>query len=157
MQDSEGQADHLQVLGAGGGADGARLGSDVEDDGLLQPRHEEVCPLVDDGFFYTRDSVEDDGSGTTLDVVDGVLGETQADGRWDCPLVDRIKSPGCHGEYVVLKLELGLSFGKCELELDLELDLELSPKHGGERCNVELCLLPNCGCFGKKWSMRWGV
>lgn len=46
VQNPQRQTDHLQVLGARGGRDISGLGADVVDDGLLQPRDEEVGSLI---------------------------------------------------------------------------------------------------------------
>lgn len=83
MQHSQGQADHLQVLGPGRCGDHAWLGAHVEDDALLQPGNEEVCALADDPFPHSRQSVEDDGARAASDIVYGLAGETDADGRRD--------------------------------------------------------------------------
>lgn len=73
MQDPQGQADHLQVLGAGGGGDVAGLGADVEDDAALEPGDEEVRALVDDLLLDALQPVEDDGPRAAAHVVDGRL------------------------------------------------------------------------------------
>ena len=99
MQDSEGQADHLQILGAGGGRDDARLGANIEDDGLLQPWDQEVCALVDDSLLHTGNSVEDNRPRTTLDVVDGVLEKSHTNSCRDGELGEHVQ-PSCrHCEY----------------------------------------------------------
>lgn len=79
MEDAEGQADHLQVLGAGGGGDVAGLGADVEDDAALEPGDEEVGALADDGLLDALQTVEDDGPRAALDVVDGRLDRCDPD------------------------------------------------------------------------------
>ena len=53
MQHSQRQANHLQILAAGRGRDIPGFGADIVDDGLLQPRDEEVCAFVDDGLLDT--------------------------------------------------------------------------------------------------------
>ena len=58
VQHPQRQADHLQILAAGGRGDVPRLGPDVEDDAPLQPGHEEVRPLVHD-LLLQRDKHED--------------------------------------------------------------------------------------------------
>jgi hypothetical protein len=82
MQYSERQAHHLQVLATGGGGDVSGLGPHIEDDAPLQPGNEKVCTLADNFLLDTGKTVEDDGSGTALDVVDGLSGE-EDDGRAD--------------------------------------------------------------------------
>jgi len=44
-----------------------------------------MCALVDDRFFYTGHSVEDDGPRAAFDVVDGRLNYRGADGGGDSP------------------------------------------------------------------------
>ena len=39
--------------------------------------------FVDNGFFDSREAVEDYGTGAAFDVVDGGLGEREADGNGD--------------------------------------------------------------------------
>lgn len=70
MQHTEGQADHLEILAARRRRDVSRLRPHVKDDAPLQPRHEEVRALVDDGVLDTGHPVKDDCSGSTLDIVD---------------------------------------------------------------------------------------
>lgn len=75
MQNSQRQADHLEILAAGGGGNVSGLGAHVKDDAPLQPRDQEVRSLVDDIFLDTGQSVEDHGSCSALDVVDGLCEE----------------------------------------------------------------------------------
>lgn len=83
VEDSEGERNHLQILGAGGSGDVSGLGSDVEDDVLLEPGHEEVGSLADDGLLDTSKTVKDDGSVATTDVVHGRLHQGDADTNGD--------------------------------------------------------------------------
>lgn len=53
VQNSQRQADHLQILAARRGGDVARLGAHVEDDAALQPGDQEVRALVDDVLLDT--------------------------------------------------------------------------------------------------------
>jgi len=69
VQHSEGQADHLQVLGSSSGRDVSRLRADIVDDGLLQPGYQKVGSFVDNLLLDTRQSVEDDCSTTASHVV----------------------------------------------------------------------------------------
>lgn len=69
VQHSEGQADHLQILGSSSGRDVSRLRAYIVDDGFLQPRYQEVCSFIDDLLLDTRQSVEDDCSTTASHVV----------------------------------------------------------------------------------------
>ena len=99
MQNSEGQANHLQILAAGGGGDVSRLGADIVDDGLLQPGNEEMCAFIHDRLLNTAETIEDDRPGTTFDVVDGRLAEGEADENWHCPLGDGVEDIGRgHGD-----------------------------------------------------------
>jgi len=98
VQNSEGQANHLQVLAAGGCGDVPRLGAHIIDDRLLKPGNEEVGALVDDALANTAQTVEDDGAVAALDIVDGSLGETEAGGKRDSEAVDGVESVGGHCE-----------------------------------------------------------
>ena len=97
VQHPQRQADHLQILAAGGRGDVPGLGPDVEDDAPLQPGHQEVRPLVDDLLLDTREPVEDDGPGPALDVVEGLAGGVCAHRRGDRQAVDEVESPRCVG------------------------------------------------------------
>lgn len=97
VQDSESQADHLQILGTGCGGDVARLCADIVDDALLQPGNEEVSSLAHNAFLDTRQAVEDDGASAALDIVHGGICERQTEGSGNSPLVDGTESVGGHG------------------------------------------------------------
>lgn len=96
MQNSQGQADHLQVLTAGGCGDVSRLGAHIVDDRLLEPGNEEVGAFVDDALANTAQTVEDDGAVAALDIVDGSLGETEAGGERNGEAVNSVESVGGH-------------------------------------------------------------
>ena len=96
MKNSEGQANHLQVLAAGGCRDVSRLGAHIVDDRLLEPGNEEVGAFVDDALADTTQTVEDDGAVAALDIVEGGLSETEASGERDREAVDGVKSVGGH-------------------------------------------------------------
>lgn len=103
VQNSEGQANHLQVLAAGGCGDVPRLGAHIVDDRLLEPGNEEVSALVDDALANTAQTVEDDSAVAALDIVDGSLGETEAGGERNGEAVDGVESVGGHCRvYVVV-------------------------------------------------------
>ena len=97
VQDSESQANHLQILGTGGGRDVARLCADIVDDALLQPGNQEVSSLAHNAFLDTGQTVEDDGASAALDVVHGSIGERQTEGSGNSPLVNSTESVGGHG------------------------------------------------------------
>ncbi len=44
--------------------------------------------FIDDGLFYSGETVKDYGAGAALDIVDGGLGEGEADGDGDGVAVD---------------------------------------------------------------------
>ena len=96
MQNSEGQANHLQVLAAGGCRDVPRLGAHIIDDRLLEPGNKEVGAFVDDALANTAQTVEDDGAVAALDIVEGSLSETEAGGERDGEAVDGVESVGSH-------------------------------------------------------------
>lgn len=93
---SQRQANHLQVLTAGSGADVAGLGPDIVHDGALQPWDEEVGAFIDDAVLDTVQTVEDDGALTTTDIVDGGGGNGEGDGGGDGETVDLIERLGGH-------------------------------------------------------------
>lgn len=92
MQDSQGQADHLQVLTSSGGGDVTGLCADIVDDGLLQPGDQEVGALVDDLLLDTGQPVEDDSPRTTSNVVEGVVEEHNTGGRGDGQPVEVVET-----------------------------------------------------------------
>jgi hypothetical protein len=85
MQHPQCERDHLQILAARRGADVPRPSPDIEDDCPLQPWYQEMCALVDDLFLDSRQTVEDDGAGSALDVVEGALHDAGADGSRNDP------------------------------------------------------------------------
>lgn len=100
MEDPQRQADHLQVLGSGGGSDVPRLRADVEDDGPLQPGDQEVCALVDDLLLHSGQPVEDDRPAAAFDVVEARLQDADADRRRDGGAVYEGHTVGGHFEDV---------------------------------------------------------
>lgn len=73
VQDPEGQANHLQILTAGGRRNVSRFGPHIVDDTPLQNWDKEVRALVDDFLLHTTQSVEDHGASASLDIVHGIL------------------------------------------------------------------------------------
>lgn len=69
MQNSQRQTDHLQILASRRGGDVTRLRSYIIDDASLEPGNQEMCAFVYDGLPDTRESIEDDGARTALNVV----------------------------------------------------------------------------------------
>lgn len=96
VQHSERQADHLQVLAAGGCGDVPGLGAHIVYNRLLQPGNKEVGSLVDNTLLDTTQTVEDDGAAAAFDIVEGGLGETDASGKWDGEAVQLVESVGGH-------------------------------------------------------------
>lgn len=96
VQHSEGQANHLQVLAAGGCGDVPRLGAHIVDDRLLKPGNEEVGALVDDALADTTQTVEDDGAVAAFDIVERGLGETDTGCERDGEAVDGVEDVGGH-------------------------------------------------------------
>lgn len=97
MQHSQRQTDHLQVLTSSGGGDIARLRADIVDDGLLQPGDEEMRAFVNHFVLHTGQTVEDDGAGTTADIVDGGVEEVDTAGDGDGEPVEVVETVGGHG------------------------------------------------------------
>lgn len=79
MQDSERQADHLQILATSGGGDVPGLRPDVEEDAALQPWYQEMCALVDDALLNSLQTIEYNGSCSTPHVVNARLHNAGAD------------------------------------------------------------------------------
>jgi hypothetical protein len=102
VQHSEGQANHLQVLAAGGCGDVPRLGAHIVDDRLLEPGNEEVGSLVYNTLANTAQTVEDDGAVAALDIVERSLGETEAGGERDGEAVDGVQCVSHDGVSVVI-------------------------------------------------------
>ena len=65
-QDTQRDVDHLQILGSRRAGHLSRSGSDVVDDGVLEPGHTEVQPLGVHLVLDAADSAEDDGAMTAL-------------------------------------------------------------------------------------------
>jgi hypothetical protein len=125
VQHSEGQADHLQVLAAGGCGDVPRLGAHIVDDRLLEPGNEEVGAFVNNTFANTAQTVEDDGAIAALDIVEGSLGETEAGGERDGETVDGVECVSHDGVCVVIDRSCCLQAGelyhcrpRCSLRFD---------------------------------------
>ena len=96
VQNSESQANHLQVLAAGGCGDVSGLGAHIVDDRLLEPGNEEVGAFVDNALANTAQTVEDDSAVAALDIVERSLGKTEAGGERDGEAVDGVESVGGH-------------------------------------------------------------
>ncbi len=79
MEHSQRQAHHLQILAPRRRRDIPRLRPDIECDGLLQPRDQEMGTLVDDLIRDTSQAIEDDSTSATLDIVDGGAGEREGE------------------------------------------------------------------------------
>lgn len=65
----ESEVDHLEILGAGDGGEGVRPCTDVEEEGLLEPRDEEVSPFSDGLVDDSPESVEENRPLTSVDGV----------------------------------------------------------------------------------------
>ena len=78
VEDTEGQGDHLHILGSSGGGDVTGFGTDIELDGTLQPGDQEMSALANGVGLDSLNSVENDGTVTSLDYIvkvnEGVLG-----------------------------------------------------------------------------------
>lgn len=85
MQHPQRQRNHLQILATRRRANIPRPRPHIIHNRLLQPRNQEMCALVDYRLLDTGHSVEDDGSCSALDVVDGGLDYGGADGGGDDP------------------------------------------------------------------------
>lgn len=70
MQHSQRQTNHLQILAAGRGGDVPGFGAYIIDDGLLQPRNEKMGALIHDCLLDSTQTIEDDSTSSSLDIVD---------------------------------------------------------------------------------------
>lgn len=91
MQDSESQADHLQILASGSRGDVSGLGPHIVDDALLQPGNQEMCSFIHNLLLDTGQSIEDDSPSSPLHIVNGGLGERSSHGEGDGVLVQRLE------------------------------------------------------------------
>lgn len=98
MQYSQRQADHLHVLAPRCRGDVSRLRPHVEDDGSLQPWHQEVRALVGHCILDSSQSVEDDSPRAALYIVQRGLEETEANGSRDGRPVNEAESTCRHIE-----------------------------------------------------------
>jgi hypothetical protein len=97
MQHPQCQADHLQILAPRRRRDIPWLGADIVDNAFLQPGNEEVCAFVHDCVLDSGETVEDHGAAAAFNVVDGGLGEGEADGEGDCVFGNGAEGCGSHG------------------------------------------------------------
>lgn len=88
MQHPQRQANHLQIFTPRRRRDISWFRADIVDDAFLQPGDEEMGAFVHNCIFDSRETVEDHGAATSFDVVDGGLGEGDADGEGDGEFVD---------------------------------------------------------------------
>ena len=72
-EDSEGDVHHLEILGAGGGGDLARPGSDIVDNRVLEPGQFKMQTLRQSVVLNASDPVEHDGPVTSVHREHGVL------------------------------------------------------------------------------------
>ena len=93
VQNSQRQANHLQILGSGGGRDVSGLGAHIKDDAPLQPGDKEMRSFVDDIFLDTGQSIKDDGSRSALDVKDGLADGSANQGRRHSHAVHGVEHP----------------------------------------------------------------
>ena len=98
MKHPQSQADHLQILASRCGRDVPWFSSDIVDDTLLQPRYQEVCAFVNYSVFDTRETIENNCSRATLDVVERCLDEGGTDGEGDGVSIDGSQSIGHYKE-----------------------------------------------------------
>ncbi|KAL6960325.1 hypothetical protein U1Q18_041825 [Sarracenia purpurea var. burkii] len=76
----EGQADHLEVLGAGDGDKSVGTGPDIEDEGPLEPGDEEISSLTYSLIDDATGTIKYDGALVAVDCVHRVVGHGGGDG-----------------------------------------------------------------------------
>lgn len=60
-----------------------------------------MCAFVDYCLLYTRKTIENDGAGASLDIVDRLLGGEEAYCAWHGETVECLEGAfGCHSEYM---------------------------------------------------------
>ncbi len=70
-----------------------------------------MCAFVDNGFLNTRQSIEDDGSSATSDIVHSSLTECEGYANRDCPPRDSVQR-SCHDDRQ-LDVDVVVVFGGC--------------------------------------------
>lgn len=92
MQDTQCQANHLQILGSSRCGDVSRLCADIEQNSALQPGNQKMSTLADNLFFDTRQSIKNDCSRSTLNVEDGLGNGVGCDGAGNRHAVDEVEA-----------------------------------------------------------------
>ena len=89
MQHPQRECYHLQILAACCGADIPRSCAHIKYNRSLQPWYKKVRAFIDYGFLDSRQPVENDGPGTTSNVVNAGLHDRGAYCRRDNPAEER--------------------------------------------------------------------
>ena len=113
MQNPQCQRDHLEIFTPGSSRDIPRLCTNIVDNGLLQPRHQEMSPLIDDLFLHISNlhpisnilqnqqtnlllnpspPIKNNSSSSTLDVIYAQLKERNSDSSGNRQAGDDIES-----------------------------------------------------------------
>jgi hypothetical protein len=95
VENSQSQANHLQVLASCSRRDIPWFRANIVDDALLQPWDQEMRALVDNCVLHSGVSIEDDSSRASLHVVHRGLNKRGSDGQRDGRSVDTIQCL-CH-------------------------------------------------------------
>ncbi|KAL6960326.1 hypothetical protein U1Q18_041826 [Sarracenia purpurea var. burkii] len=80
IENMEGQADHLEVLGARDGDGSVGTGPDIEDEGPLEPGDEEMSSLTYGLIDNAAGTIKYDGALAAVDCVHQVIGHGGGDG-----------------------------------------------------------------------------
>ena len=87
-KDPKCDVDILQILGAGHTGHVLWPCPDVKNERFLNPGDHEVGALADDGLRNSWNSVEDDSTVTSFNVVQGGVGDGSGDGQSEADLTD---------------------------------------------------------------------
>src|SRR3954468_8721524 len=94
VQDSQSQANHLQILTSGCCGDVSWLRPHIVDNALLQPRDEKMSTFIHDCILHSRVSIEDDRSSATLDIVNRLLEKESTNYHWYSCCIDSLQCVG---------------------------------------------------------------
>lgn len=147
MQNTQRQADHLQILTSRRRRHAPGLGAHIKDDAPLQPRNQKVRSFIDDTLLDTRKPVEDDGASTTLHVKQSSRSHRstndgrhrQAVGQVEEPRSSRHDDEGNVGELMICE-ERGREASELMMREALQCSLEWSLPGGGESSDESAAL-----------------
>lgn len=82
-ENTEGEIDHLEILGTGDRGKSVGPGTDIENERLLEPRNQKMGAFTDGSINYSTESIEKHSALASIDGVKGGVKEggagTEAD------------------------------------------------------------------------------